>query len=306
MQLPASLLELADEQDGLLTRQQVLAHGLSRSAIRHALGAGGRWQRVLLGVYATFTGPTQNRHRVRAALLHAGPEAVVTGAVACRGYGMRYVPAASEVMLLVPPHVRRAHVPIATIHRVRSVPAARVVRGVPCAPPERSALDAVRGSDRLRDTRATLCEVVQRGLSTPSRLVAEYDRIDPRGLSLARRAIDDVRAGCRSAPECELRDLIGGSRLLGEPAWNVPLPDTADIVPDAQYREARLALEVESQEWHRYGDAPEATERRRARYASLGWRVLPVSPQRLRAEPEVVLAEIEAAVVGVTQGSTVS
>ncbi|WP_129710922.1 hypothetical protein [Haloactinopolyspora alba] len=131
---------------------------------------------------------------------------------------------------------------------------------------------------------------------TAERLIAEYDVVDPRGLSLARHALDDVRAGCRSAPECELRDLICRSTTLPEPVWNKPLPGAADIVPDAYYEQARLALEVESMEWHRYGDAAESTERRRAKYASLGWRVLPVSPRRIREDPVAVRTEIEDAV----------
>ncbi|MGH8825570.1 MAG: hypothetical protein ACRDVN_14015 [Jiangellaceae bacterium] len=54
-------------------------------------------------------------------------------------------------------------------------------------------------------------------------------------------------------------------------------------------------IEVDSVEWHRFGDAPETTERRRARLAALGWTVLPVSPRRIREEPMAVLREIEAA-----------
>ncbi len=67
------------------------------------------------------------------------------------------------------------------------------------------------------------------------------------------------------------------------------------MLPDACWPEARLVVEVDSRSWHGFGDAPERTERRRARYAALGWTVLPVSPARLRAEPAAVLRQIEAA-----------
>ena len=66
-------------------------------------------------------------------------------------------------------------------------------------------------------------------------------------------------------------------------------------MPDACWAEARLVVEVDSRSFHGFGDAPRRTEERRARYASLGWRVLPVSPARLRGEPQAVLREIEAA-----------
>lgn len=119
--------------------------------------------------------------------------------------------------------------------------------------------------------------------------------MDRRGMAHARQAIDDVVAGCRSAPECELRDLIRTSTVLDEPVWNQPLPDDESLVPDGYYRAVLLALEVDSAEHHGFGDGPELTEQRRARYASLGWRVLPLSPRRIRQEPRAVLAEIETA-----------
>lgn len=286
---------ILDDQDGLITRQQALAEGLSKAAIRHALGPGGRWQLLVPGVYSTFSGPLQERHLLRGALLYAGAEAIVTGARACRAFGMTYVPQSTGVVLLVPAHVRRAPMPIATIHRVRAMPTSRTLRGIPCAPPERAAIDAIRGDVSLGDTRATLCEVVQRGLCTTDMLLAEFEVVDRRGLGLARQVMDDVRAGCRSAPECELRDAIARHATLPEPLWNTALAEAPDLIPDGQYPEARLALEMDSMEWHQIGDTPERTERKRARYASIGWGVLSVSPRRLRAEEAIVVAEIESA-----------
>jgi very-short-patch-repair endonuclease len=67
------------------------------------------------------------------------------------------------------------------------------------------------------------------------------------------------------------------------------------LVPDGYYRAVRLALEVDSAEHHAFGDGPELTEQRRAKYAALGWRVVSISPRRIRQEPKAVLAEIEAA-----------
>src|SRR5215203_4875448 len=69
------------------------------------------------------------------ALLYAGPEAMVTGPTACRAYGLRYVPATGGPELLVPEHVQRAPMAIATIHRTRVLPVPRDVHSFPCAPP---------------------------------------------------------------------------------------------------------------------------------------------------------------------------
>ena len=123
----------------------------------------------------------------------------------------------------------------------------------------------------LRDTRALLCEAVQRRLCVPGQLQAELDERDTHGTAHARRSLDDIAAGCRSATECEVRD--------------------------ACWPEAWLVVEVDSRSWHGFGDAPERTERRRALLAELGWRVLPIAPARIRREPEAALMEIEAAYV---------
>ncbi|MGH8774577.1 MAG: hypothetical protein ACRDWI_05180 [Jiangellaceae bacterium] len=297
MDLPDELARIATAQDGIVTRRQALALGMTADGIQHALKRGRRWQRIVKGVYATFTGTLQERHLMRAALLHAGPDAMVTGATACRGYGMRYVPTASRPEILVPAHVQRSLIPIATIRRTRHLPQPREVHSFPCAPPDRAAVDACREENVLRTVRAVLCEVVQRALTTPEHLVATFGCVHAGASELVRLALDDVVAGCRSAPECELRDTVRRSTILPEPRWNQALPDPGGtgIYPDGCIPEARLVLEVDSVEWHRFGDAPELTERRRARYAALGWTVLPVSPRRLREEPEAVLREIEAA-----------
>lgn len=297
MLIPAAVRRIASAQDGVLTREQALRHGMTESAIRHALGPGGRWQRVLDGVYASFTGELQTRHLVRAALLRAGREAVVTGFFACRAHKLRYV-RPGPLVLLVPAGVQRSCSPVARIMRVATMPPARVIAGLPVTEPDRAVVDACRGATSLRDVRALLCESVQSGLTTPNRIADVLGAARWKGAGLIRTAIGDTVVGCRSAPECELRDLVLRSRLLAEPRWNQPLPGHAgtDLVPDACWAEARVVVEIDSSEWHRFGDAPERTERRRARNAALGWTVLPVSPRRLREEPEAVLAEIVAAV----------
>ena len=56
---------------GIVTRAQAHRSGLSDRAIVHRV-ATGRWQRVHLGVYATFSGPLSRQARLWAAVLYAG------------------------------------------------------------------------------------------------------------------------------------------------------------------------------------------------------------------------------------------
>ncbi len=248
-------------------------------------------------MYATFTGPLQTRHHIRAALLIAGPDAAVSGALACHAYGLRYVPEPAATVVLIPESTRHRHAPYARLRRVTVMPEIREIAGIPTACPERAVLDVCRGMSSLRHVRALACEAVQRGLTTPDRLRGELGGARWKGSKLVRRALDDIAAGCRSAPECELRDVVRRSRILGEPRWNQVLPGSKQVIrPDACWEDARVVVEIDSVEWHRFGDAVEQTERRRALYAALGWTVVPISPRRLREEADTVVGEIEAAV----------
>lgn len=81
---------------------------------------------------------------------------------------------------------------------------------------------------------------------TPAALVDELAAGESAGSALPRRALADVVAGCRSAPECELRDLVRTSRILPDARWNRPLPGASGLVPDACWPEARLIVEIDS------------------------------------------------------------
>jgi hypothetical protein len=187
---------------------------------------------------------------------------------------------------------------------------------IPMAPAERAVIDAARSHSlalthrvepwrrerALRDVRALLSEVVQRGRCRVDDLRAELDLAARGGTAFIRRAVEDIEVGCRSAPECEFRDVVKSTRDLPQPRWNRPLPGYPTLIPDACWPEARLVVEVNSWEWHRFGNAPEDTERRHALYASLGWTVLPVSPHRLRNDAAAVRRELVAAYrVGLTR-----
>jgi hypothetical protein len=70
-EIPARLRQQAQWQAGMITREQALGGGLSRSAIASKL-VHGRWSQVYRGVYATFTGPLARDAQLWAALLYAG------------------------------------------------------------------------------------------------------------------------------------------------------------------------------------------------------------------------------------------
>jgi hypothetical protein len=68
--------EPACRQAGVISRQQLLAAGLTSQMIATRLERG-RWQQLHWGVYAVFTGPPPRAAWLWAAVLRAGPGAVL-------------------------------------------------------------------------------------------------------------------------------------------------------------------------------------------------------------------------------------
>ena len=76
-ELPSTLRNLAWQQDGVVSRPQALRAGLSADMIKFRVKRGW-WQPVHRGVYQTFTGTPGRSAQLWAALLGAGPGAVLS------------------------------------------------------------------------------------------------------------------------------------------------------------------------------------------------------------------------------------
>ena len=276
---------LAHDQDGLVTRRQALAAGVSPDAIRHYVRAGGRWQVVVPGIYATFTGPLAEIHRLRATVLHCGNGAVITGMAACRMVGLKYVPGGTaEVDVLVHRRHHPRDIDFIRVHRTVRLPDA--VWWMDMASP--GAADDIANARPWWHPGNELAPLAQRWVTPMApiqRSVIDAARIYSAELSRSERwqqerALRDVRALLSEAVQrrhCTADEL------------------RTELEAYACWPEARLVVEVNSWEWHRFGNAPEDTERRHALYAALGWTVLPVSPHRLRHDAAAVRREVVAA-----------
>jgi hypothetical protein len=78
---------LTIEQQGLATREQLRGLGITAASINANVDAG-RWRHVLPRVYATFTGPLPRSALIVAALLYAGPAALLSHRTAAEEWGM--------------------------------------------------------------------------------------------------------------------------------------------------------------------------------------------------------------------------
>lgn len=252
----------------------------------------GRWLSIVRGVVVMQSGTPTRAQEVEAALLYAGPGAMVTGHEAVRRHGMRRLPELHDVPVLVEADRRRKGTTLVTVLRTERLPDPTYVGGVPLAPLDRAVIDTVRALRGRDEIRAVFAEVVGRRRTTVERLRHELDAGDQRHSGLPREILVEAADGMRSAAEGWARDLHARSDLPPV-VWNprLVLPDGRFLAsPDAWFPDVGLAWEADSLEFHPEGD--DATARRRADMVGAGALVVSHRPRRFRTEPSRVIDEI--------------
>ena len=228
-----------------------------------------------------------------AALLYAGSRSVITGGAALRRYGIR-PGAAGIVDVLVPASSNRADAGYVRIHRTRRLPAMVAAQGpIRFTLIPRAVTDAALQAGTERDMRAIVAAGVHRGKCPLDDLVAELGRSRLRGSAMLRSAIADMAVGIMSSPEGDLMELVSRSGLP-TPLYNPRLYLNGEFLamPDAWWEAVGVAAEVDSREYHYDEAAWNETMRRHDRMTAAGIRVLHFSPERIRSEPDWVIATI--------------
>lgn len=267
-----------------------------RTAYRRCV-PGGPWQRPLPGIVLLTNSQPTRRQLVEAALLYAGTNALVTGFEACQRHGLRNLPDAYGIHVLVPEGRRLHSTDYVTVERTKRLPRPTMQDGVPLAPLARSVIDACRRVKSHAPVQALLTEAVQRGQVPPNWLRYEVETGSQRGTAVPREVLKDVTTGARSVAEIDAMR-VWELTDLPQPAWNVPLRDVNGAyigTPDAWFAEVGLAWEIDSYEFHFERENYANTINRNARYASAGIVVVQTLPTRLRTAPEAVAAELAAA-----------
>jgi hypothetical protein len=269
---------------GVVRVDHLVEIGLTRSTIAHRCRPGGPWRRLAPGIVKLDNGPVTRADRRRAALLHAGADAVLTGLDALELHGMRRMPApAGPVHVLIPEERRRGGAGLALVERTERVPSAVPGRW-PLAPIARAALDAARRLAARDEVRALLAEVVQRGRCTPAALNAELADGSGRGTRLPREVLHEISDGVRSVAEADAREVAQRSGLPA-PLWNAKLYDRYGrfvAMPDAWFDDVGMAWEIDSREFHLSPADHERTLERHAAMTAEGIVVLHTLPKMLR------------------------
>jgi hypothetical protein len=115
--------DLIQRQCGVLSRQQVIACGLTADHLRTQVRSG-RWQRLFRSTYATFSGPPPRDGVLWAAVLCAGPRAVLGHQSAAEVSGLVDEPS-EPVHVTVPPDRRVVSVPGLMVHHSIRLESAR-------------------------------------------------------------------------------------------------------------------------------------------------------------------------------------
>jgi very-short-patch-repair endonuclease len=190
-----------ERQAGIVTRQQARGAGMSDAAIDAQLEAG-RWQRVHPAVLATFSGPLSPEAQLWAAVLFAGPHAVLSHETAAELAGLVERPG-HQIHVTVPATRRPVARPGMVVHRSRNT---ADIRHPALEPPrtriEETVVDLTQTSGDLDLAVGWLIRAVASRRTTPARLLATLTaRRRVRWRRELADALSDVADGCHSLLE---------------------------------------------------------------------------------------------------------
>jgi hypothetical protein len=286
--MEAAIWALAERQHGILSVQQFDALGLSGSGVRSRVTAG-RLHRIHRGVYRVGPGPLDARGRWMAAVLAAGPGALLSHRSAAALWGLIDDPRA-RVDVSVPLTRRRSHAGV-DVHRTETLLARDVAVGdcIPCTSLARTLLDLAEAVP-LRRLRRALEQAEVLGLFDGEALADVLDRANGRrGTGRLRRAIAAAAAEPGlTASELEERFLDLCRRAnIPHPAVNawVATEDGEHLKVDFLWRPERVVAETDGFAFHRSRRAFERDRRRDQLLELAGYRVLRVTWRQVARDP---------------------
>ncbi|MGW6446175.1 hypothetical protein [Lentzea sp. NPDC055074] len=190
--------------------------GLSPSLIDQRARPGGPWQRLFPSIVLLSRAGPSREQLVQAALLYAGEGAMLTAFDALYLHGMRSVlPTADAIHVLAPRNSSAWGHAVLRLERTDRLPKPALRRGFHVAPLERAAVDAIRRTRSIPDTKAILDEVTHYvGIQA---LRAELAMAPRKGTTLARKLLGD-------SPARQLELAVMDRRPPSVPQARTPLP----------------------------------------------------------------------------------
>jgi hypothetical protein len=249
--LPPALRDVADSQRGILTAGQLVAAGLSKELLRSRVRQG-RWQRLHRGVYATFSGEPSREAMLWAAVLSAGPDAMLSFRSAAEVDGLTdQVSQLIHVTVPADRHVRKAE--DVAVHRSSR---ARQARHPTFTPPrtrvEETILDLVGTASTVEQAVGVVTRGLGRRLTTPGKLrVAMGQRSHLRWRRELTELLSEDMEGVLSVLEYRYhRDV---EKPHGLPRGDRQVPGQQDdhrVYRDVEYKAFRLVSELDGRLAH--------------------------------------------------------
>lgn len=277
---PGELWALVRRQHGVVTRAQLLANGLSGDTIQRRVSAG-RLHPLWRGVYAVGRPEVDRRGRWMAAVLCAGPAALLSHSSAASLWGMLAWDGCIDVV--VPYGVARQR-PGIRVHRRLGLDVAdrREVDGIPVTDPVATLVDVASRKPS---------DVMQRAIREADRL----DLVDPIAL---RTSLDDIPrrpglAAIRSLLESETFSMTDSElerRFLElVRAARLPIPRTQVEVNgyrvDFYWSELGLIVETDGLRYHRTAGQQKKDRERDQAHTAAGLTTLRFTASQVRFEP---------------------
>jgi hypothetical protein len=202
MSAEARVPRLTAQADAIARRQGASA-GIPPHTMRNRVRSG-RWQRLQRGVYATFSGVPVRETVLWAALLRAGPGAVLSHQTAAERHGLIDEP--SPVITITVPVSRspaRTRIPGVVIHRSDTILRTRHPAMLPpCTRVEDTVLDLIQAAANFDDAYAWICRAIGRRRTTAERIRLAMDaRKKMRWRRELALTLDDADAGVLSVLE---------------------------------------------------------------------------------------------------------
>jgi very-short-patch-repair endonuclease len=275
--LDAVVGALASEQMGVVSRRQLLEAGLSRKSVGNRVRSG-HLVRLHRGVYAVGHARLRREGVWLAAVLAAGPEAVLSHRDAAGLHGLRPANHAQVDVTTTDRGRGRGGDPGIRIHRTRSLDAedATTVHGIPVTTVARTLVDLAGVVPRDHLARVVK-EAEQRNVFDLAAVHAALTRTRGRrgaGHRAVREAIAEHEALGLSATRSSLEDAF--LRLLRDAGLPSPAVNATveGFEVDAVWRTQRIAVELDGWASHHDRHAFQRDRERDAVLTTAGWRVV--------------------------------
>jgi very-short-patch-repair endonuclease len=289
-----TIAALAAAQRGVVSREQLLAGGISDNAIKHRIRAG-RLHAMHRGVYLVGHSVPASGALEMAALLGCGKRSVLSHTTAARLWRLIPVPAANAPIdvTLVAHHAGAR--PGLRVHRIQSLTRreVRTLDGLRVTAPARTLLDLAAVSLPAALERA-IAEALARNLVRKRDIEDQLARNPGRLGAPALRTAAGLEAGPALTRSEAERRMLALLRAAGLPP---PLVNArvGGFEVDFLWREQRLLVEVDGFRFHSSRASFERDRHRDTALAAIGYTVVRVTWRQLVGAPEAVVAQIASA-----------